>query len=133
MKYFKFSEFTRSETANRLGIDNSIPPKYLSNIVDLVENVLDPLRESYGKPIRVTSGYRCQRLNKAVGGVSNSQHQYGMAADIQGSPGTYSELIKLANIIENLGLEHDQLILEKKSWIHVSFVKGHNRNQNFSL
>lgn len=133
MKYFTLEEFQRSETAHRMGIDNSIPLLYIPNITRLVDNVLDPLREAYGNPIRITSGYRCPKLNKAVGGVYGSQHQYGMAADIVGTPNTRGELYKLASLVKSLNLEHDQMILEKNSWIHISYKEGSNRNLNFRL
>ena len=82
MKYFTFTEFERSETAVRYAIDNTLPEKNKANVATLVDTVLDPLREAWGKPITVTSGYRCPALNAAVGGVSTSLHQIGRAADI---------------------------------------------------
>ena len=133
MKYFKLAEFERSETAKRLGIDNSIPEFYVSNINKLVDNVLDPLREAYGKPIRVTSGYRCTELNRAVGGAGNSQHLYGMAADIQGTPNTAEEVKTLFSLVRKLGIEYDQAIFEKNSWLHISYNEGKNRKQAFKL
>ena len=133
MKYFKLAEFERSETAKRLGIDNSIPEFYVSNINKLVDNVLDPLREAYGKPIRVTSGYRCTELNRAVGGAGNSQHLYGMAADIQGTPNTAAEVKTLFSLVRKLGIEYDQAIFEKNRWLHISYNEGKNRKQAFRL
>ena len=81
-KYFTIAELCKSETADRLGIDNRLPKALLPNLQALIDNVLDPLREWYGKPIYVNSGYRCAELNKAVGGVPDSFHVQGMAADI---------------------------------------------------
>lgn len=82
MSYFTVEELCYSATAKRLGIDNSPNKEVVENLNKLVENVLDPLREKYGKPIMVSSGYRCEKLNKAVGGAAKSQHLTGKAADI---------------------------------------------------
>ena len=82
MKYFKMTEFSHSDTAVSLGIDNTIPKAARENVENLVHYVLDPLRELWGLPIRVTSGYRCPELNEEVGGVEDSWHMRGCAADI---------------------------------------------------
>ena len=82
MKYFTISELLKSDTATKHGIWNGATKEAEENLRSLVENVLDPLREAYGKPIRVTSGYRCPKLNRLVGGSPNSQHMRGEAADI---------------------------------------------------
>lgn len=82
MKYFTIEELCKSTTANRLKIDNRCDSGVAVSLAALVENVLDPLREWYGKPISVNSGYRCPALNKAVGGSATSQHMSGQAADI---------------------------------------------------
>ena len=82
MKYFTIKELTRSDTARWLGIDNTSPPSAVRALHELVDHVLDPLREAWGGPIRVNSGYRCPELNQAVGGTPGSQHQRGEAADI---------------------------------------------------
>lgn len=82
MKWFTPDELTRSETAHRLGIDNRPDGVVMKNLQELVRHVLDPAREMWGRPIRVTSGYRCTALNAAVGGSRNSQHITGRAADI---------------------------------------------------
>lgn len=119
MKHFSIEELCRSDTAQMKGIDNSPDNSQRNNITALIENVLDPLREMFGKPIYVNSGFRCEKLNKAVGGVITSQHLKGMAADITCNSRTGNrELAKL--IAENL--DYDQLIDEQKySWVHVSF------------
>lgn len=126
MKYFTFREFERSETAQRLHIDNSIPKNLKSDIEALVDKVLDPLREAWGKPIIVTSGYRCPALNKAVGGVATSQHQKGQAADITaGSPVDNARLFQL---VQTLKLPFDQMIDESNfSWLHISYSPRHRR------
>ena len=82
MKYFSISELTHSDTAVSLGIDNTIPKECEERVRHLVHCVLDPLREHWGLPIRVTSGYRCPELNAEVGGVEDSYHMDGCAADI---------------------------------------------------
>lgn len=134
MKYFAVSEFVRSETADKKGIDNRLPKDLLPNVQALVNNVLDPLREAYGKPIIITSGYRCDALNKAVGGVPTSEHRLGMAADIVGTPNTKAENKRLFNLIQSLDLPFNQLIDEKNfSWVHVSYREGDNRKQVLAL
>ena len=82
MKYFSLSEFSHSDTAVSLGIDNTVPWEYIPKIQHLVERVLDPIRERWQSPIYITSGYRCPALNRKVGGVEGSYHTRGMAADI---------------------------------------------------
>ena len=82
MKYFKMKEFSHSDTAVSLGIDNTIPKECEERIRHLVHCVLDPIREHWGLPIRITSGYRCPELNVEVNGVEESYHMGGCAADI---------------------------------------------------
>lgn len=98
------------------------------NVKALVENVLDPLREAYGQPIRVNSGYRCAKHNLAVGGAANSQHLRGEAADIAPVNGGAAELQRLAALIRQHG-RWDQLIIYP-TFIHVSWKRfGPNRMQ----
>lgn len=126
MKYFSFKEFERSSTAELQGIDNTIPDEAKRNIEALVDNVLDPLREAWGKPIRVGSGYRCPALNKAVGGVATSQHMVGQAADL--NTGNKVENRKLFQLAIEMKLPFDQIIDEKNfSWIHISYSPRHRR------
>ena len=126
MKYFTVKELIRSETALQLGIDNTPPDSAVKALHELVNNVLDPLREAWGAPIWVNSGYRCPELNRIVGGTPSSQHQLGEAADITvGSPDNNRRLLAL---IKHLDLPVDQCIDEKGCrWIHVSHRKGRNR------
>jgi hypothetical protein len=132
MKYFTVAEFVRSDTADRRAIDNRLPKELLPNVQALVNNVLDPLREAYGKPIRVNSGFRCPALNKAVKGSATSDHMNGRAADI--TAGSPKENKRLFYLIQELGLPFDQLIDEKHfSWVHVSYREGANRNQVLAL
>ena len=127
MKYFTIKELCKSDTAKNKGIDNTPSTDIMVNLIDLVEAILDPLREWYGKPIRVNSGYRCEALNSAIGGAKNSQHTTGMAADIDA--GSVEENKKLFDNIKD-NLEFDQLIDEKHlSWVHASYHENNNRKQ----
>ena len=130
MKYFTLAEMTKSATAQRKGINNDPSIQVCKSLTALIENVLDPLREAYGKPIIVTSGYRCEKLNKAVGGAASSQHVKGEAADIRSVQDTPEENKKLFDLIVKLGLPFDQLINEYNyDWVHVSFGARHRRQK----
>ena len=130
MKYFTLQELTASATAKRKGIDNTPSPEVTARLTALVANVLDPLREAWGKPIVVTSGYRCPKLNRAVGGAARSQHCKGEAADIRTLSNRRWENRQLFDLIRKLGLPYDQLIDEYDySWIHVSYKEGANRHE----
>jgi uncharacterized protein YcbK (DUF882 family) len=123
MKYFTIKELCRSSTATQKGIDNTPNSEIITNLTQLVEYILDPLREKYGKPIYVNSGYRSELLNKIVGGSKNSSHKKGLAADITVKSKTLNK--KLFDLIIELDLPFDQLIDEKMfSYIHVSFSKN---------
>ena len=128
MKHFTISELLHSATALKHKLWNGAPKEAEENLRALVDEVLDPLREAYGKPIRVNSGYRCPRLNNLVGGSPNSQHMRGEAADIQPVVGNESDLDELARILIANG-KFDQLILYP-TFIHVSHKRfGWNRKQ----
>ena len=128
MKYFTLKELTKSDTAKRRGITNIPNKEEENNLIALVENILDPLREAYGKPIIVTSGYRCEELNRLVGGSKTSQHRAGMAVDIRTVPDTVEENKELYDLIISLNLPFDQLINEHNfDWIHVSYSPKHRR------
>ena len=87
MKYFTIRELCRSTVATQKGIDNTPNSTIVNNLNQLINNIFDPLREKYGKPIYVNSGYRCPALNSAVKGSKTSSHLKGLAADITiGSP-----------------------------------------------
>lgn len=132
MKYFTIAELCKSETADQLGIDNRCKKEHVVNMTALVDNVLDPLREAYGKPITVNSGFRCPALNKAVKGSATSDHMTGLAADITG--GSPKENKRLFYLIQSLGLPFKQLIDEKNfSWIHVSYDDGNIKKQVLKL
>lgn len=133
-KNFTAEELIRSATAHRLGIDNTPSETIERNLTRLAENVLEPLREAWGKPIVVSSGYRCPALNKAVGGVSNSQHLLGEAADIHslsGHPEDNKALFATAICLMHDGkIDVGQLIDEYGfNWIHISLSTAMLHNQ----
>ena len=130
MKYFTIKELTKSTTAIKRHIDNTPSKEVERSLTALVEKVLDPLREEYGKPIIVTSGYRCPRLNAIVGSTPSSQHVKGEAADIKSVQDTPEENKKLFDLIVKLKLPFDQLINEHNyDWVHVSYGARHRRQK----
>lgn len=135
MKYFSLSEFIDSMVARRYGIDNTPSASAIANIEALVTHVLDPAREAFGAPVRVNSGYRCSRLNAAVGGTASSQHLRGEAADL--TTGSLQGNKRLYEIL--CDLPHDQLIWERgndkgPAWVHVSYKRiGDNRGEVLRL
>ena len=140
MKYFSIGEMSRSKVADLKGIPNHPNTYQKMNLEKLIDNVLDPIRALYGKPVYVNSGFRSATLNKAVGGAKNSQHMEGKAADI--TTGTPEENKKLWDLIMFLfqegDISFDQLIFEKPvngnpSWIHVSYNEDNNREQILAL
>ena len=141
MKYFTLEEMEKSIIADKKGIANKIPLKYKKNYMYLIDNILDKIREEYGNAIHVNSGYRCQELNKAVGGVETSQHTcYGnsAAADIDTNRGReYNKVLfhLIKNMIQRGEIKVDQLINENNFlWIHIGLkIDGKNRNQILSL
>lgn len=132
-KYFTINELTKSATAQRLHIDNNPTQEVKDNLNKLIDNVLDPLRELYGKPIIVNSGYRCTKLNKAIGGAKNSQHLVGQASDIRTVQNTKESNKELFELIKNSKLPFDQLINEYDyNWVHVSY-SPRNRRQVLTI
>lgn len=118
-QYFDLWEMLRSDTAERLGIENSPSHDDLKRLHYLMEKCLDPIREAWGKPIAVNSGYRSRILNIAVGGSPRSQHLTGEAADI--TTGSIQGNRRLFDIIQDIGVAFDQLIDESNyRWIHIS-------------
>lgn len=134
MIYFTLEELTKSATARRKGIPNLPNGEQKENLIALVDNVLDPLRKLWGNPIIVTSGFRCAKLNRAVGGVAKSQHMKGQAADIRTVENTTMANKRLFDVAMRSGLPFDQLIDEYGyNWIHISYnIKG-NRKQVLHL
>ena len=122
--HFSLSEFTKSQTAIRKGIDKTQKGAPLEALKALCVNVLEPVREHFGKPIKISSGYRCKALNDSIGGSGTSQHCAGEAADFE-VPGVSNK--EVAKYIRD-NLTYDQLILEgydgqdpNSGWIHVSY------------
>lgn len=132
MKYFTIEELCRSDTAKRLKIYNEPDDYIISNLIELTEQCLDKVRELWGNPIYVKSGYRSKQLNKAVNGVKNSHHLRGMAADITtGSKDTNKMLFKM---IKESDIPFTQLINENDySWIHISYDRNDLRYQILNL
>lgn len=131
---FRLGEFIKSETAEMLGIDNTPSWEVVLHLRQLCREVLQPLRSHYGRPITVTSGYRCPALNEAVHGVGNSQHLYGCAADLH-LPDLDTGRSWYFWIVNHL--DFDQVLLEYNRsgtfWLHVScqFDFKQNRHQAF--
>ena len=123
--HFTVEELYASATAKKLGINNKPSTQQMINLVYLCAYVLEPLRVAMKEPIKIGSGFRCEKLNKAVGGVYNSQHLKGQAADLC-IDGDIKKGRRWFEYIKN-HLPFDQLIWEKNSktgscWVHVSFV-----------
>ena len=131
-KSFTLNELTKSQEATRLGIDNTPNEEHILNLKLLCENILQPIRDFYGMPVSVSSGYRSAALCEAIGSSSKSQHTKGQAADF--------EIFGIANsvladfIVKNL--DYDQCILEfwnenepNSGWVHCSFNSSGNRKQ----
>lgn len=134
-EHFQLSEFTRSATADRRHIDNSIPTDLIPNLKNLCEQVLETLRQRVGEPVIISSGYRCSQLNAAVGGSKTSQHMKGEACDIY-----LKDQRKLLEWFAHLtNGEFDQLILERSStsslhyWIHVSCKPDLSKNRHIVI
>lgn len=131
-QHFTLAELTRSDTADRMGISNNPNHDEIRRLNYLMDNCLDPIREAWGKPIGVNSGYRCRRLNEAVGGAPTSQHLKGEAADI--TTGSKEGNRRLFELIKTLGVEFDQLIDESGyKWLHISCKEQGNRRQILHL
>tara|TARA_B100000212_G_scaffold261468_1_gene201353 strand:- start:15055 stop:15516 length:462 start_codon:yes stop_codon:yes gene_type:complete len=124
-KHITYKESIRSNTALRRGIDNTPGDYELSNMNNIAVNLFEPLREWVGGPIKITSFFRCEELNKAIGGSSRSQHCQGRAMDLDDTFGHKTNAEMFEYIKSNLS--YDQLIWEfgddeNPDWIHVSFV-----------
>jgi len=125
-EHISYKEATRSVTALRLGIDNTPNEYQLQNMEIVAKNVFEPLRKAVGGPIKINSFFRCEDLNKAIGGSSKSQHCQGRAMDLDDNYGYMSNNDMYKYIKQNL--DFDQLIFEfpddngNASWIHVSYV-----------
>lgn len=132
MKYFTIDEMCKSNTAKARKIDNTPTEEVKKNLQNLIEYILDPLREKYGKPIIVSSGYRSDKLNRAVGGSKTSQHRFGQAADIHAVVNSRKNNMEIFKLIKDMKLPYDQLIYEYgdntgPDWVHVSYGPRNRR------
>jgi len=132
---FTLKELTKSDTATRLGLDNTPDAQALENLKTLCEKVLQPVREHFGKSVTVNSGYRSPESNAAVGGSKTSDHCKGQAADIEIAGVANADLAQW--IMDNL--EYTQLILEfytsgipDSGWVHVSYDPNNLKKQELT-
>lgn len=144
MKYFTMDEFIRSETATKRGIDNTPTDYQKSNVIEMVENLLDPLREAWGHyckqralgtpAIKVSSGIRSEALNEAVGGSKTSAHYHGYAADLVPYNGKLAEFKKFC-VDWLFDKDFDQMISENEDsnctpeWIHIGYKHGSGKQR----
>ena len=132
-EHLELSELTRSDSAKRAGISNMPTPEHIENLKKLAENVFEKVRAHFGKPIRISSGYRSKELNAKIGGADSSQHSSGEAIDID-MDGTDITNKEIFDYIKS-NLSFDQLIWEfgtdkNPDWVHVSYEsKGKQRKQ----
>ena len=132
-KYFELSEFIKSDTAKKKNIDNTPTFEIVEHLEELVEKVLEPLRAAYGMPIKISSGYRCPALNKAVQGAATSVHMIGYAADCQvgGSFNKFRDFT--VEWFRKTGTKFDQLLLESNTktgakWLHIGlYINAHQQ------
>lgn len=131
-KNFYLNEMLASQSAVRLGFDEQFTPDQavIDNLRALCQNVLQPLRDGLQRAILTSSGYRCPRVNQAIGGAKTSQHLFGMAADINVGHLTTEQLYQR---IKKSGLVFDQLIQEFDRWVHVSYNPDLNANRRQCL
>jgi len=131
-KNFTLEELVNSITASNFKIDNTPPPSAIDNLKALAIHTLQPIRDLWGGPVFVSSGYRCFVLNVKVGGAANSQHMTGQAADI--SVGDKPANKKLFDMIAKSNIPYDQLIDEHQyQWVHISYSTSYNRKQILHL
>jgi hypothetical protein len=126
-KHVTIQEFCYSPTAIKKGIHNVMNSIEVHNAIQLCENVFEPIRKHLNVPIKITSGFRCEQLNKLIGGANGSQHTKGEAFDLD-----ITDRKVFDWIIDNI--EVDQAIFEygddnNANWFHISYRKGNNRNQ----
>ena len=136
-KFFTLKEFERSSVADKYNIDNTIPKELVPHIEELIDFFFF-IREAWGKPIVVTSGYRCKELSMKVGGVDSSAHTIGYGVDlVSGDFRVFSNFIK-SYFMSHPEIKFDQVIIEKSGksqWIHIGlYNKEHNqRGQLFNI
>ena len=132
-EFFTLAELTKSATAKRLNIDNTPPVEVIENLQYGCDMVLDPLRRLYGAPIIIGSGYRCKQLNKVVGGVPNSWHQEGNAADIRvkdiADAKIKFDLLKKLPSVDTVLCEHSKTSV----WLHVQWSRAKTPRHHFNF
>ena len=149
MKFFSIDELCKSSTATKYGIKNVPSVAEKKHIVELIENLLDPIREQWAEyckkkeygtgALKVTSGFRNQKVNKLVGGVKTSAHLTGYAADIKPLNGYMTKFEEwISTEFVKSGIKFDQIIKERSKtsrWVHVGYknLYGHQRMQTFTL
>lgn len=133
-KYFELAELIKSDVAKARGIDNTPSFEAVEHLDELVACILDPLRAAWGRPIHVTSGYRCPLLNMAVGGSVTSAHKLGYAADLQtaGPFDTFRNFV--VKWFQSAGVRFDQVLLEKnkktgEQWIHIGLYNNEHQQR----
>lgn len=128
MKYFKFEQWAISSTAKQKGIDNSVPSNFQPRVKELVEKILDPLREAWGSDIIISSGYRCNALNQAIGGSNTSAHSQAYAADLVPVGRSTNEFaLFVMHWLHDNNIKFDQFIDEHKpnsAWVHIAIRNG---------
>jgi hypothetical protein len=134
-KNFTLNELTKSETAIRMDIDNTPNEEQIESLRLLCENILQPVRDHFGKPVKISSGFRCSALNQAAGGSATSDHCKGQACDFEIDGVPNPELA--AWIMDNL--DYTQLILEfytqgvpDSGWVHVSYDPNNLKKQELT-
>lgn len=130
---FTLGEFVESDTAKKKGIDNTPTLVDIYHMEELCKFLLQPIRDAWGKPIKVTSGYRCPALNKAVAGSPTSVHMRGWAVDIKPMSGSYKEFEDFVlNFLANSDLKWDQVIREtsgRSKWLHLGLKNNVGRQR----
>lgn len=125
---FTIKELIHSDIASKSGINNTPNIEQIDNMLCLIFYCLQPIRDKLNKPMVITSGFRCKKLNShpEIRGVENSQHLEGKAVDFVVKGMTVNQII---DFITKTGIEYDQLINEHNLWVHISYNKGKNRKQ----
>lgn len=131
---FNMEEFAVSGSYPKLAKLPIEGSKEWNNIIELVKNLLQPIRTAINAPMKITSGYRSKELNKKVGGAVNSNHLYGMAADVQ-----TTDNISMVKVLRDLGVDFDECIIEYPKfkndeiddckWVHLAYNKNNNRKK----
>jgi len=128
-KHFKLDEFVKSETANKNNIDNTPSKDVQGNLLFLATYTMEPIRRAWGE-IKINSGYRCDALNKLVGGSPTSYHRYGLACDFAPK---HKEIMKSVFNWCIRSLDYDKLIWEFDSWIHIQVNTNARKNRSHIL